>query len=150
MLRIKDILKEKNVTVNGLAERLGVTRQTLHRQMQGKLLVETAQRIADALDVPLWKLFAAPEDVTTHGLVAFLHYGGKSHLPTTIDEVMAVLEEYDYELFHKICHDRNFQYIRDRFVENASIQKLVDDLCALMEAESVCEVPQDDTTNNII
>lgn len=56
-MRIKEILKEKNMTVQGLAEKIGVSRQALSKQINGRLLVETAQKIADALDVPLWQLF---------------------------------------------------------------------------------------------
>ena len=51
------------MTVNQLADMLGITRQALSKQIQGKLLVETAQRIADTLDVPLWELFVSKEEI---------------------------------------------------------------------------------------
>lgn len=63
MTRIKEILKEKGMTVNQLADMLNISRQALSKQIQGKMLVETAQRIADALDVPMWQLFASPNDI---------------------------------------------------------------------------------------
>lgn len=63
MTRIKEILKEKEMTVNQLADMLDISRQALSKQIQGKMLVETAQRIADALDVPMWQLFASPSDI---------------------------------------------------------------------------------------
>ena len=63
MTRIKEILKEKGLTVNQLADLLEISRQALSKQIQGKMLVETAQRIAEALDVPMWQLFASPEEV---------------------------------------------------------------------------------------
>lgn len=56
-MRIKTILKEKNMSVQELADQLGVSRQALSKQINGKLLVETAQTIATALDVPLASLF---------------------------------------------------------------------------------------------
>lgn len=62
-MRIKEILKEQGITQVDLAERLGISRQALGKQIQGKLLVETAERIASALGVPLWQLFASPEEV---------------------------------------------------------------------------------------
>lgn len=62
-MRIKEILKEKNMTVQELADKMNVSRQALSRQINGKLLVETAQNIADALDVPLWKLFKDDTEV---------------------------------------------------------------------------------------
>lgn len=63
MTRIKEILKEKGLTVNQLADMLEISRQALSKQIQGKMLVETAQRIAEALDVPMWQLFVSPEEV---------------------------------------------------------------------------------------
>lgn len=59
-MRVKEILKEKGISVSELADMLGVSRQALHRQMQGRLLVGTAQKMADALGVELWELFKAP------------------------------------------------------------------------------------------
>ena len=61
MTRIKEILKEKGLTVNQLADMLEISRQALSKQIQGKMLVETAQRIAESLDIPMWQLFASPE-----------------------------------------------------------------------------------------
>lgn len=63
-MRIKEILKEKNMTVQELADKMNVSRQALSRQINGKLLVETAQNIADALEVPLWQLFKDGEEDT--------------------------------------------------------------------------------------
>jgi len=63
MTRIKEILKEQGLTVAELAEKLSVSRQALSKQIQGKMLVETAERIANVLEVPMWQLFASPEEV---------------------------------------------------------------------------------------
>lgn len=63
MTRIKEILKDKGITVQELADMLEISRQALSKQIQGKMLVETAQRIADKLEVPMWQLFASPEEV---------------------------------------------------------------------------------------
>lgn len=63
MNRIKDILKEKDITINQLSEILGVSRQALSKQIQGKMLVETAEKIAEALGVEMWELFASRSDI---------------------------------------------------------------------------------------
>lgn len=63
MNRIKDILKEKDITINQLSEMLGVSRQALSKQIQGKMLVETAEKIAEALGVEMWELFASKSDI---------------------------------------------------------------------------------------
>ena len=69
MTRIKDILKEKNMSVNELADILGISRQALSKQIQGKMLVETAQKIAAALGVPIWQLFVSPSEITGNGKI---------------------------------------------------------------------------------
>lgn len=62
-MRIKEILKEKGITLSQLADTMGVSRQALSRQVAGKLLVEKAEEIANALNVPMWQLFASSEEV---------------------------------------------------------------------------------------
>ena len=62
-MRIKEILKEKGITLSQLADTMGVSRQALSRQVAGRLLVEKAEEIATALNVPIWQLFASSEEV---------------------------------------------------------------------------------------
>jgi transcriptional regulator with XRE-family HTH domain len=65
-MRIKEVLKEKGMTQQELADKLGISRQALGKQINGKLLVETAQRIADALGVSITELFEKrPEPTLT-------------------------------------------------------------------------------------
>lgn len=61
-LRIKEILNEKGMLLIDLATKMDVTRQALSRQVNGKMLIETAEKIAIALDVPLWQLFVSPNE----------------------------------------------------------------------------------------
>lgn len=65
-MRIKEILKEKGMTQQELANKLDVSRQALGKQINGKLLVETAQRIADALGVSITELFEKQQKSTMH------------------------------------------------------------------------------------
>lgn len=75
-MRIKEILKEKGITLSQLADTMGVSRQALSRQVAGKLLVEKAEEIATALNVPMWQLFVSPEEVAGSGdFVAFIKDG---------------------------------------------------------------------------
>ncbi len=82
MTRVKEILKERGITLNELAEALGVSRQALSRQVQGKMLIETAEKIAAALDVPLWQLFADPVVVSNDGSKLLCPHCGQ---PITIE-----------------------------------------------------------------
>lgn len=63
MNRIKDILKEKGITINELAETMGLNRVTLSTQINGTANIASYEKIATALDVPMWQLFASPEEV---------------------------------------------------------------------------------------
>lgn len=65
---IRDLLKERRMTQEHLAELLDISvvrvRQILSPTASPN--VATMQRIADAIGVPLWRLFATPDDVTDY------------------------------------------------------------------------------------
>lgn len=71
MNRIKELLKEKNVTQQDLADRLGVTRISIVKTLAGNPSQETLERIANALEVPIWQLFISPQELQreNHSLV---------------------------------------------------------------------------------
>ena len=57
-MRIKQAIKESGSSVGELAQKMGVSRQTISRQINGaNITVETVQKIADALGVPVGQLF---------------------------------------------------------------------------------------------
>ena len=58
-MRIKELLKEKNVTQKELAKRMGVSEGTISTFMSGKFspTLDTLQRIAEALDIDIAELF---------------------------------------------------------------------------------------------
>ena len=63
MNRIKEILKTKGVTQQGLADMLGVTKISVSKTLTGNPTQQTLEKIATALDVPMWQLFASPGEV---------------------------------------------------------------------------------------
>lgn len=65
-MRIKEVLKEKGIKVHELADMLGVSRQALSRQIAGKCLVETLEKIATAINVPVWQLFVSADEAAAH------------------------------------------------------------------------------------
>lgn len=85
-MRIKEILKEKGITLSQLADTMGVSRQALSRQVAGKLLVEKAEEIANALDVPIWQLFASSEEVQKENNNIVCPHCGNSIKVTIIKE----------------------------------------------------------------
>lgn len=91
-MRIKEILKEKGITLSQLADTMGVSRQALSRQVAGKLLVEKAEEIATALNVPMWQLFASPEEVAGSGdFVAFIKDGREIYHANSWQELEKII-----------------------------------------------------------
>nr|DAW60309.1 MAG TPA: helix-turn-helix domain protein [Caudoviricetes sp.] len=62
MDRILDILNEKKLTKTAFADLVGVKNQNVNAMLKNPTR-ETYERIAAALGVPLWQLFASPEEV---------------------------------------------------------------------------------------
>lgn len=77
------------MTLQELADKMDVSRQALSRQVGGKLLVEKAEEIACMLDVPLWQLFASPEEVAGGGeeLTALISHHGNFYKAGTVEEL---------------------------------------------------------------
>ena len=63
--RIKEIMQEKGVSSVLLAEKIGVSKVTVSNLINNKTMpsLKTMEDIANALDVPMWQLFASPEEV---------------------------------------------------------------------------------------
>lgn len=57
MLRIKELLKEKNMMQKELATAMGVSDVALRQSLKGNPTIGTLQKIADVLGVELWELF---------------------------------------------------------------------------------------------
>ena len=64
-LRIKELIKEKGMSVQELAEKMGISRVGLSQHINGNPSVEVLERIASALEVNPSDLFVQPKK---HGL----------------------------------------------------------------------------------
>lgn len=65
-LRVKEVCKEKGTTITQLAEMLGIKQESLSRAINGNPTLDTLQKIATALNVPVSALFdeVQPNDNT--------------------------------------------------------------------------------------
>ena len=61
--RIKELIKEKGYTQQEFADLLGMSRVGLAQIVNGKPSYPTLEKIATALNVPMWQLFASPDEV---------------------------------------------------------------------------------------
>lgn len=62
MNRIKEVIKEQGFTITSLADKLGIARESLSRMIVSPSY-PTLEKISNALNVPMWQLFASPEEV---------------------------------------------------------------------------------------
>ena len=63
-LRVKELCKEKGLQMQELADKLGITRITLTRNISGNPTISTLENIAAALGVPVPELFV-PQPTNT-------------------------------------------------------------------------------------
>ena len=56
-LRIKEVIKEKGMTITELADKMRINRVNLSNMVNGNPTVETLNKIADALEVSVTELF---------------------------------------------------------------------------------------------
>ena len=87
-MRVKEILKDKQMTLNDLAQKLGVSRQALYLQINNNPRISTLQRIADALGVPVGQLFdqTPPAETENHHTITCLHCGEKLVINLSISD----------------------------------------------------------------
>lgn len=70
-MRIKEVIQEKGLTINKVAELMGVNRVSLSTAINGNPKLETLEKIANALGVPVSELFEAPKE----GVITCPHCG---------------------------------------------------------------------------
>lgn len=61
-LRIKEVIKEKGMTITELADKMGINRVNLSNMVNGNPTVETLNKIADAIGCPVTELFEQPKN----------------------------------------------------------------------------------------
>jgi transcriptional regulator with XRE-family HTH domain len=63
-MRIKELLKAKHYTQQELADKMNVSLSAVRQMVAAEsLTTATLEKIATALNVPMWQLFASPEEV---------------------------------------------------------------------------------------
>lgn len=86
--RIKELIKEKGYTQQEFADLLGMSRVGLVQIVNGKPSYPTLEKIATALNVPMWQLFASPEEIARQANNDLCpHCGMPISIKTTIEKV---------------------------------------------------------------
>lgn len=63
-MRIKEVLKENQLTQQDLADRMGISLSAVKQMVNAdSLTTATLEKIAGAVGVPMWQLIVSPADV---------------------------------------------------------------------------------------
>lgn len=88
-LRIKEVCKEKEMTMAEIAKILGISPVTLSQSLNGNPTLSRLTEVADALGVDVSELFVK----NTAELQGCVFYQGKTHVIESIADIEALLSE---------------------------------------------------------
>lgn len=93
-MRIKEVLKENGCTQQMLADRMNVSLSAVKQMVAAdSLTTSTLEKIATALNVPMWQLFVAPESINQNELTALVEFKGELHKAHSIAELEQLVEQ---------------------------------------------------------
>lgn len=99
MTRIKEILNERHISLKEFAAMLNISYTALYLQIN-KPSYPTLEKWASVLGVPMWQLFASPEEVsnvppheTNTDFAAFIRFKGIHYTADTLEEFLKQVEE---------------------------------------------------------
>ena len=87
---IKDLLKEKGMSFQELSDQLKVDRANLYTSLtKGNPTLERLQKVADALSVPVWRLFTEDKKPEIYGTIV---YHGQVYSKGTVADYIKLSE----------------------------------------------------------
>ena len=93
--RLKEILKEKGLTISGFANMVGITQANMSNivNLKSSPTLDTLNRISEALNIPVTELFRKDEDIEI-----YVKYKGKMHKITKelIFKVIEISESFEH------------------------------------------------------
>lgn len=87
MLRVKDICKEKGITLADLAKKMGLSPSGLSMALNRNMTLEVLKKIADALEVNISELFEKRDDVEL-----YVKYNDEMY-PLTNQDIIAIISK---------------------------------------------------------
>lgn len=91
--KIKEILKEKGMTMQQLSEELGIHRTNLSTSLSGNPTLSRLEEIAKILDVKVTDLFREDEGVKEKILNGFVEFDGEIFRINAIEDLEEVLNK---------------------------------------------------------
>lgn len=89
-LRIKEICKEKNLSILAVAEKVGITRESLSRIISGtNTSIDTLEKISTALGVDITELF----EHSSSDFTAFINDTGTLHYFANFESLKSYIQQ---------------------------------------------------------
>ena len=109
-MRIRDIIEQQGITTKEVADKIGISVSALNQNISGNPSVKVLEKIATALDVPMWQLFASPDDVAGSGdFVAFIKDGKNIYHADSWQELEKIVEELKQNpIIHKNIRGKEY------------------------------------------
>jgi len=95
--RIKEILKDRGMTMQQLSEELGIHRTNLSTSLSGNPTLSRLEDIAIILDVKLTDLFKEDEGVKEKKLNGFVEFDGEIFRINAVEDLVELLNKVKEE-----------------------------------------------------
>ncbi|RGY21360.1 XRE family transcriptional regulator [Butyricimonas virosa] len=89
MLRVAELCKEKGITQQTLAKKLGIQYQSLYAALNGNPKLDTLKKIADVLEVKLTDLFEKKES----DIIGFLRVHGYLKQVSSLEDLEQLVDD---------------------------------------------------------
>lgn len=91
MLRVAELCKEKGITQQALAKKLGIQYQSLYAALNGNPKMDTLEKIAEALNVSVVELFSPVEKTDILGIIRAKNI---YHEVKSVEGIVALIRNY--------------------------------------------------------
>jgi hypothetical protein len=91
-LSVKEVCKEKGLTIQDLADKMEMKRESLSRAINGNPTLETLERIANALEVDITELFAPS---SSDGIIGVIRIRDTNYNINSVPDLSRLLDRIE-------------------------------------------------------
>lgn len=91
-LSVKEVCKEKGLTVQDLADKMEMKRESLSRAINGNPTLETLEKIANALEVDITELFASS---SSGGIIGVIRIRDTNYNINSVPDLSRLLDRIE-------------------------------------------------------
>ena len=92
-MNIKEIIKKHGYNITGVAGEMGITRETLTRNISGNPTYKTMRQVADVIGANVGEFFEDEVQTSSEDFAAFVRCNGIHFTADSLDEFNKIVEE---------------------------------------------------------